>query len=98
MRHPLEEPWEYEDEGCELHPACLRCPLPRCLQEEPGGSKRREKRQRDREVLRLRCEEGKSIAELARKFGLSRRTIYRILRRGEKPHTLAPSPASVSGE
>lgn len=79
-RTPLEEPWEYKDEGCEFSPSCLCCPFPHCLQEEAGGKRHRQKKGRDEEVLKMRREQRKSVPELARKFRLSRRTIYRILK------------------
>ena len=72
----------YRDEGCELSPACLNCPLPRCVYDEPGGTGQRQRRLRDEEVLRLRGLEGQSTPELARRFRVSQRTIYRIIRRG----------------
>ncbi len=33
----LPEHTRYNDNGCDLYPSCLRCPLPRCRYEEPGG-------------------------------------------------------------
>jgi len=71
----------YRDEGCDLSPSCLNCPLPRCRYDEPGGSRQLAKGPRDREVVRRRREEGASIAELARSFGLSKRTVHRIVRK-----------------
>ena len=72
----------YRDEGCELAPACLNCPLPRCVYDEPGGTGQRQRRQRDEDMLRLRGLEGQNARELARRFGVSQRTVYRIVRRG----------------
>ena len=72
---------DYRDEGCDLSPSCLNCPLPRCRYDEPGGSRQLAKGPRDREVVRRRREEGASIAELARSFGLSKRTVHRIVRK-----------------
>jgi transposase-like protein len=70
----------YRDEGCHLYPSCLECPLPRCIYDEEPGLRRRYKRARDQEVLRL-YRQGRPAAELARRFGVSERSIYRILRR-----------------
>lgn len=72
---------EYRDRGCDLYPTCLGCPLPRCRYDEPGGRRGVTKDRRDIEVRRQRSLEGRSIAELAGAFGLSKRTIQRILRR-----------------
>ena len=70
----------YRDEGCELADSCLNCPLPICIHDQPGGSKRWLKRQRDREMARLFTTEGKGIKELAQSFGVSQRTAQRALK------------------
>ena len=72
---------EYQDDGCDLFPSCLNCPLPVCRYDELGRRVHWAKRLRDREVLRSYNIEGTSIKELARRFGLSQRTVYRIIRR-----------------
>lgn len=71
---------EYRDQGCELFKSCLNCPLPACIYEMPGGRQRWLKRQRDREILRLFADEGKRVRELARSFGVSERTVQRVLK------------------
>lgn len=70
----------YEDTGCVLFPSCLRCPLPRCVYEDPRGVQRYLRQTRDREVLRL-IGEGHSVPEVAARLGISRRHVFRILRR-----------------
>ncbi len=75
------EEFEYRDEGCELFPSCLSCPLPVCRYDEPR--RRWAKEARDREISRLYYQ-GKSAAELAKSFGVSKRTIYRIIGEFEK--------------
>ncbi|HEY49574.1 MAG TPA: helix-turn-helix domain-containing protein [Dehalococcoidia bacterium] len=80
----------YHDEGCALFPSCLNCPLPRCRYDEPaeGGEGRRpSKMLRDEELLRQHREAGKSVAELAELFGVSRRTVQRIIRRSSTADT-----------
>ena len=72
---------EYRDRGCDLSPSCLKCPLPRCRHDVEAHSKRSARMLRDRELLRQRTAAGKSIAELAAEFDLSKRTIQRIIRR-----------------
>lgn len=69
----------YRDEGCELAASCLNCSLPRCVHDEPGGRQWQRRKQRNREIARLRRTQGLKIGELARRFGVSRRTVYRIL-------------------
>lgn len=69
----------YQDDGCDLFPSCLNCPLPRCRYDEPGRKQMR-KEFRNERMLQLHSE-GKGIAELAQRFGVSKRTVYRIIGR-----------------
>jgi DNA invertase Pin-like site-specific DNA recombinase len=71
---PIED-IEYIDEGCEQSPSCLHCPLPQCIYDEP----RIAKKLRDNHIRKL-FEEGEGIEGLANKFGVSKRTIYRIVK------------------
>ena len=77
----LPEHHTYRDDGCEVSPSCLRCPLPQCKHDEPGWYRRAQKAERDRTILRLRSQEGVSVAQLGRRFGLSKRTVFRVLHR-----------------
>ncbi len=79
-RETLPEHTQYQDEGCDISPSCLRCPLPQCRYDDPGWLRRETKSRRDREVLQLHEAEGLGPTDLARRFDLSRRTIHRILR------------------
>ena len=72
----------YRDEGCDFHPSCLTCPLPRCRYDEPGGVRALLNSGRDREILHLRRRQGLPVDTLARRYGVSRRTVFRILQRG----------------
>ena len=69
----------YRDDGCELGTSCLNCSLPRCIHDEPGGKRGQQRRQRNREIVNLRREQRLMIGELARRYGVSSRTVYRIL-------------------
>jgi hypothetical protein len=69
---------QYRDEGCEYAKACLECPFPRCLYDEPRGRQRWMKQTRDKEIKRL-FDEGKKVKELVVIFGVSQRTIQRAL-------------------
>jgi hypothetical protein len=83
----LPEYVDYEDRGCDLYPSCLHCPLPKCRYEEPGGAAAMLRTGRDASIIRLAERDGVSIDRLAEMFGLSRRTIFRVLRasgRGRK--------------
>ena len=80
MADRLPDYFDYCDQGCDLFPSCLRCPLPRCRYDEQTGGKRAATRLRDKELLRQRGLAGRSVAELARSFGVSKRTVQRIIR------------------
>ena len=78
----LPEHIHYRDRGCDVHSSCLACPLPRCRYDEPGGARALFNLTRDREILHLRRRQGLPIAMLAQRYGVSRRTVFRILRKG----------------
>jgi len=86
---PLPDYFEYCDEGCDLFPACLECPLPRCRYDELRGERRTTTSLRDHELIRQKYHDGKSVAELADRFGVSKRTVQRIIRRSS--HEQHPS-------
>jgi hypothetical protein len=69
----------YLDKGCKLAESCLKCPFPVCVYEQPRGKRSWLKRQRDKEIVRLFAE-GKRVKELAKSFGVSRRTVQRALK------------------
>ena len=79
----LPELTRYRDEGCDFHRSCLSCPLPRCRYDEPGGVRALLNLGRDREILHLRRRQGLAVDMLAQRYGVSRRTVFRILQRGE---------------
>jgi hypothetical protein len=78
----LPEFTHYRDEGCDLYPSCLTCPLPRCRYDKPGGARAIFNLRRDREIRHLRRRQKLPVDALARRYGVSRRTVFRILRRG----------------
>lgn len=84
----LPEHTRYRDKGCDLYPSCLRCGLPRCRYDDPGGARAMLREGRDAAILRLAREQSLGPDELARRFGLSRRTIFRVLRAGRRAGTL----------
>ena len=77
----LPEQHQYRDEGCSVSPSCLRCPLPWCKYDDPAAYHRELRLSRDREVMQVKRDEGKTVPQLAQHFGLSERTIHRILER-----------------
>ncbi len=79
----LPENLDYPDAGCELAARCLTCPLPRCKYDEPGGARRLLLEARDRRIAAL----GRArvpAAEIARRFGLSRRSVFRVLQQARE--------------
>jgi hypothetical protein len=86
----LPENQEYRDTGCSLAPSCLDCPLPRCRYDQPGGARRLLTETRDEEIVRRRATERVPVETLARQYALSRRSVFRILRKaraGRRPAT-----------
>jgi hypothetical protein len=81
-RDALPEHTRYVDTGCEVHPSCLSCPLVRCRYDEPGGFRAILGRDRDRLILQLRRDESLTVDAIARRVGVSRRTVFRVLARG----------------
>ncbi len=81
----LPEHTRYRDDGCDIHPHCLTCPLPRCRYDAPGGLRTLLNAYRDRRIIELR-QGGIEVEELARRFSVSRRTVFRVLekRNGQK--------------
>lgn len=80
----LPENTDYADTGCDLYPSCLKCPLPRCRYDEAGGAAAMLRVGRDASIARL-AEKGRFNAnELAAMFGVSRRTVFRVLRRARE--------------
>ena len=77
---PMPEHVDYRDEGCEVAPECLACPLPRCRHDNPGWLRREAKDKRNRDLLAVRREEGLGVVALANRFGLSRSMVHRILK------------------
>lgn len=75
----LPEHVAYRDDGCDLFPSCLQCPLARCRYDEPGGARALLNRARDREIRRLRLEGGLTVEAIADRFRVSRRTVFRAL-------------------
>ena len=74
----LPEHTRYRDDGCDIHPHCLTCPLPRCRYDAPGGLRALLNARRDRQIVEMRLM-GVPVDDLAWRFGVSRRTVFRIL-------------------
>lgn len=81
MVDALPEYFSYQDTGCEVSPSCLHCPLPRCKYDDPGWFHRGLLQRRNEEVLRVRVAFGLTVPQLSHRFGLSERTVHRIISR-----------------
>ena len=68
----------YQDEGCRFWRACLSCPFPRCVFEEPGGPRRLLTARRDDEIRRLHAA-GEPAVTIAARFKITRRSVYRVI-------------------
>jgi len=75
----LSDEINWRDEGCEVFQACLSCPLPRCVEEEPRGQQQLRLTARNKRMVELR-QSGKSVRGIAGLFGVSRRTVERALK------------------
>jgi Homeodomain-like domain len=80
----LPEYVDYRDSGCDLYPSCLRCPLPRCRYDDPGGAQAMLRTGRDASIQQMARRDGLSVDDLARMFGVSRRTVFRVLSKGRE--------------
>jgi hypothetical protein len=74
----LPEHARYRDDGCEVNESCLTCPLPRCRYDEPGGLRGLVNSYRDGQMTEMR-DKGVPVETIAERFGVSRRTVFRIL-------------------
>ena len=68
----------YMDAGCSLFPKCLECPLPRCRYDMRAGGQELRKTIRNLKI-KQGLDEGRTIKELAEEYGLSERTIRRVV-------------------
>ncbi len=71
----LPENATYRDDGCDLHPRCLTCPLPACRYDTPGGKRALLNIYRDQMIANLR--RNNTVPVVAGLMGVSRRTIVR---------------------
>jgi hypothetical protein len=94
IRHDaLPEFTRYRDDGCDISESCFTCPLPRCRYEEPGGLRSLLNEQRDRQIIQLRLK-GVPVDALADHFGISRRTVFRVIGTIKE----APTPIPIRQE
>lgn len=71
----------YRDVGCDLHSACLTCPLPVCKEELSHGSRAVRARMRGLQIALL-VGEGHSVRWIAQVMGVTTRSIYKSMALG----------------
>ena len=69
----------YTDNGCKLFGSCLNCPFPVCVYDLPSGGFSLGRQMRDQEIIHRYFDEQKSVAELAKTFRVTERTVRRAL-------------------
>ena len=69
----------YRDLGCSLYPSCLACGLPDGCRYDVTASQSKSARNAK---IRASKERGQHVDELARRFGVSTRSIHRIVQNG----------------
>ena len=79
------------DHGCHHHPRCATCPFTECQIDNPipieitEDTRWNSRRERDREITEMRQQNPEvTIAEIADRFDLSHRTVYRVLKHAEQ--------------
>ncbi|MCX6024641.1 MAG: hypothetical protein NTZ05_23500 [Chloroflexi bacterium] len=83
----------YQDVGCELHPACLSCPLFRCRFDIPTD-REAEVSERNAAIMRAIWDEDLDVAELMVRFRVSRPALRRLVLEllvTQQPPTPAPA-------
>lgn len=69
----------YADDGCDMAPACLTCPLPRCKYDmAPGALIALRKGDRNARVRGMQGA-GYSAEAIAAELGMSARNVHRVL-------------------
>lgn len=82
----LPEFHDYTDDGCEVAPHCLECPLPRCRYELPGirPPHPRSVLSADRQAFAQQAHrDGMTPDAIAEAMAVSRRTVFRLIARPE---------------
>ena len=72
---PDDDVLHYRDDGCDIAPRCLDCPLPLCRFDLPPKVARTIIRETE---LRVLLSNGKSAEEAAAIMGMSRRSVFRL--------------------
>ena len=77
----VSEFYHYEDTGCEASDSCLDCPLPVCKYDNPDWYHRNRRFAKDFRIVQIMQQESLSVAGAAERFGITPRTVFRIMQR-----------------
>ncbi len=77
----LPEHVSYRDDGCSVAPHCLECPLVECRFVAKDGIRGLRLRERD-PAIRAAHAEGATVDEIAARFHISRRSVFRVVAKG----------------
>ena len=80
---PEPDPY-YADDGCEVASSCLACPLPRCKYDDIRWYERNRRLANDLRMTAVIEREGLSAEEAAARFAITKRTVFRVLRRSRQ--------------
>lgn len=74
------EDFIYPDNGCDIAPKCLECPLEACKYDGPEGAEaaRRYRLAQRLEAMQSLSDQGLTSDDLADKMGISKRHLYRL--------------------
>ena len=75
--------YSYRGDACEIMVCCPQCPLSIYKYDDPGWLQRETRGQRDDVIREVRSKEKLTVTELAKRFGISDRTVFRELQRGK---------------
>lgn len=80
----------YQDVGCDLHYACLTCPLPVCKEELTQGTQAIRAYMRNLQIALFRSE-GRTVEWIAQVMGITTRGVYKSVARGRELGPLTDS-------
>jgi hypothetical protein len=91
----MSEFYHYEDTGCEVSSACLNCPLPKCKYDDPTWYQKNRRIARDLKILTVMRNEELTVEDTAERFGVTVRTIFRIMRRCREDSVVSVSRENI---
>ena len=94
--HPSET-IHWTQTGCEVASDCLECPLPVCKWDDIFWYRRHRRLAGDFRVARAVSEQELSAGEAGEQFGITERTVFRILARVRRAELDLPQPLRLAG-